>query len=36
VVHRTEDSELRMAFFTDPDGNNLALMSETPIRYMDG
>jgi predicted enzyme related to lactoylglutathione lyase len=32
VVHRTEDSELRMAFFTDHDGNNLALMSETPIR----
>jgi hypothetical protein len=36
VVHRTEDAELRMAFFTDPDGNNLALMSETPIRQMDG
>lgn len=29
VVHRTESSELRMAFFTDPDGNNLALMAET-------
>jgi catechol 2,3-dioxygenase-like lactoylglutathione lyase family enzyme len=32
VVHRTEDAELRMAFFTDPDGNNLALMSEMPVR----
>jgi catechol 2,3-dioxygenase-like lactoylglutathione lyase family enzyme len=31
VVHRTETSQLRMAFFTDPDGNNLALMAETPI-----
>ena len=28
VVHRTEASELRMAFFQDPDGNHLALMSE--------
>jgi catechol 2,3-dioxygenase-like lactoylglutathione lyase family enzyme len=32
VVHRTEDAELHMAFFADPDGNNLALMSEMPIR----
>jgi catechol 2,3-dioxygenase-like lactoylglutathione lyase family enzyme len=31
VVHRTETSQLRMAFFTDPDGNNLALMAETPV-----
>jgi catechol 2,3-dioxygenase-like lactoylglutathione lyase family enzyme len=31
LVHRTETSELRMAFFTDPDGNNLALMAETPV-----
>ena len=28
VVHRTEAYELWMAFFTDPDGNSLALMSE--------
>jgi predicted enzyme related to lactoylglutathione lyase len=32
VVHRAEDAELRMAFFTDPDGNHLALMSEMPVR----
>ena len=32
VVHRTADAELHMAFFTDPDGNNLALMSEMPVR----
>jgi predicted enzyme related to lactoylglutathione lyase len=31
VVHRTEASQLRMAFFTDPDGNNLALMAETSV-----
>ncbi len=31
VVHRDEDHELRMAFFTDPDGNNLALMAEVPV-----
>ena len=31
VVHREETWELRMAFFTDPDGNNLALMAEVPI-----
>jgi predicted enzyme related to lactoylglutathione lyase len=30
AVHRTETSELRMAFFADPDGNHLALMAETP------
>jgi catechol 2,3-dioxygenase-like lactoylglutathione lyase family enzyme len=31
VVHRDERSEIRMAFFTDPDGNNLALMAEVPV-----
>ena len=31
VVHRTESSDLRMAFFDDPDGNHLALMAETPV-----
>ena len=31
LVHRTESTELRMAFFTDPDGNNLALMAEVPL-----
>lgn len=36
VVHRTEDSELHMAFFTDPDGNNLALMAEMPVAQTDG
>ena len=36
VVHRTEGSELRMAFFTDPDGNNLALMSEVAVPHTDG
>jgi catechol 2,3-dioxygenase-like lactoylglutathione lyase family enzyme len=28
VVHRTDESELWMAFFRDPDGTNLALMAE--------
>ena len=32
VVHRTEHAELHMAFFTDPDENHLALMSEMPVR----
>ena len=36
VVHRTEDSELQMAFFTDPDGNNLALMAEMTVAQTDG
>jgi catechol 2,3-dioxygenase-like lactoylglutathione lyase family enzyme len=36
VVHRTEDAELRMAFFTDPDGNNLALMADVPVVQNDG
>ena len=31
VVHRTEDAELRMAFFVDPDRNNLALMADVPL-----
>ena len=31
VVHRTEDAELRMAFFTDPDRNNLALMADVAL-----
>lgn len=30
IVHRTPTSELWLAEFTDPDGNHLALMSETP------
>jgi predicted enzyme related to lactoylglutathione lyase len=30
VVHRNSDSELWMAFFRDPDDNNLALTSERP------
>ncbi len=30
VVHRTDDAALRMAFFADPDGNNLALMASVP------
>jgi predicted enzyme related to lactoylglutathione lyase len=31
AVHRSEATELRMAFFRDPDGNNLALMAERPV-----
>ena len=30
VIHRTDTYDLWMSFFTDPDGNTLALMSETP------
>jgi len=30
LVHKTEDHELWMAFFRDPDRNLLALMSEVP------
>ncbi len=30
VVHRTPVSELWLTEFSDPDGNHLALMSETP------
>jgi len=28
IVHRTPNSELWLAEFTDPDGNQLSLMSE--------
>ncbi len=31
VVHRTPKSELWLAEFKDPDGNQLALMSEVPV-----
>jgi len=31
LVHRAESSELWIAFFTDPDGNNLALMADVPV-----
>lgn len=31
VVHRDEQQELWMAFFRDPDGNNLALMAEIGV-----
>jgi methylmalonyl-CoA/ethylmalonyl-CoA epimerase len=31
VVHRTPTSELWLAEFTDPDGNQLSLMSEVPM-----
>ena len=31
VVHRTDSHELWMAFFVDPEGNTLALMSEIPL-----
>ena len=31
VVHRTDATELWMTAFTDPDGNNLVLMSERQI-----
>jgi methylmalonyl-CoA/ethylmalonyl-CoA epimerase len=30
VVHRTPEMELWLAEFTDPDGNRLALMAQTP------
>ena len=36
VVARMEDFELRMAFFRDPDGNNLAVMAEVPIDHTSG
>ncbi|MDG0867676.1 VOC family protein [Candidatus Lucifugimonas marina] len=29
VIHASDDYELKMAFFKDPDGNQLAIMSET-------
>jgi catechol 2,3-dioxygenase-like lactoylglutathione lyase family enzyme len=31
VVHRTESTELWMAFFRDPDENQLAIMAERPV-----
>jgi len=31
VVHRDDQHELWMAFFRDPDDNNLALMAELPL-----
>jgi predicted enzyme related to lactoylglutathione lyase len=31
IVNRTAKSELWLAEFTDPDGNQLALMSERPV-----
>ena len=36
LVHRAESSELWMAFFSDPDGNNLALMADVPVGQNDG
>ena len=30
VIHRTDTYDLWMSFFTDPDGNTLALMAEVP------
>jgi len=30
VIHRTDTYDLWMSFFTDPDGNVLALMAEVP------
>jgi methylmalonyl-CoA/ethylmalonyl-CoA epimerase len=32
IVHRTPNSELWLAEFADPDGNQLALMSELPTK----
>ena len=32
IVHRTPKSELWLAEFKDPDGNQLALMSEVPVK----
>ena len=31
VVHKTDAIELWMAGFSDPDGNQLVLMGETPV-----
>ena len=36
VVHRDDHSEIRMAFFRDPDENNLALMTEAPLDHTSG
>jgi methylmalonyl-CoA/ethylmalonyl-CoA epimerase len=35
VVHRTPQHELWLAEFNDPDGNQLALMSEVPVTNAD-
>jgi predicted enzyme related to lactoylglutathione lyase len=35
VVHRTPQYELWLAEFKDPDGNQLALMSEVPVTNAD-
>jgi predicted enzyme related to lactoylglutathione lyase len=31
IIHKTEESELWMAGFNDPDGNNLVLMSDVAV-----
>lgn len=36
LINKTESAELWMAFFTDPDGNNLALMTERPVSQVVG
>ena len=36
VVHRDVSTELVMAFFRDPDDNNLALMAERPLSQKTG
>lgn len=36
LINKTESSELWMAFFTDPDGNNLVLMAERPMSQVVG
>ena len=36
VVHRDDHTEIRMAFFRDPDGNNLAVMTETALGHSEG
>jgi predicted enzyme related to lactoylglutathione lyase len=36
LINQTESSELWMVFFTDPDGNNLALMAEWPTSQVVG
>ena len=30
IIHSTDTYDLWMSFFTDPDGNTLALMAEVP------
>ena len=36
VVHRDDHTEIRMAFFRDLDGNNLALMTEVQLDQTSG